>query len=791
MKINPHGLIPRIALLVICVEVIIFSVLGWYYVDRFSKSIDDRVHLRLQVVGQMIANQELQISIISQKSIMSDLLGAPYLNGMIIGGSGRVIVSTTPSLLGRLSTNLPEFNKQWLSDNSSDTTFIHKAKTLTAVMRIRASSDVVPLYTTVITISSEQLNSQKNSILLLGQLGSLFFILLSTIGIVYISQRLVTRRVNDSLSILKKVEEGNLDARIIETTNDELGILQQGINSMIEKLAELINKHRNNEEEIQKQKDLLSSIIEHAPMRVFWKDCESRFVGCNGLFAKDAGFSSVEDVIGKTDYDMGWREYAEFYRSDDQSIMESRLPQLEYEEPTITPDGRNIWVSTSKVPLLNDNNEVIGILGIYTDISERKALELERQQREEELQQHRNNLEKLVQTRTTELSAALIEAEKANRAKSEFLSNMSHELRTPMNAIIGFAQLLLLDDTLGGRDKENVNEILTAGSHLLELINEVLDLARIEAGKLDLSIEPVQVQSLVNECVSLISNLADKRDIKITTNILKDAVVRADRTRLKQALLNLLSNAVKYNHDGGSVKLEVKSESIDRLSIQVIDTGPGIPDNRLNELFQPFHRLSADKTTVEGTGIGLTITRHVIELMGGTVHVQSEVGKGSTFWIDLPLDSTNGTSQVKQDKALEEIVNDPEPDITKQTILYIEDNPSNLKLVTQILLQRNHTQLLTAHTPELGIELAKTRTPDLILLDINLPGMDGYQVLEIFKSDDKVKYIPVIAVSANAMESDIERAISAGFTAYITKPIIIKKFNTTLDKILSINHNNR
>ena len=791
MKINQHGLIPRIALLVIFVEVIIFSVLGWYYVDRFSKSIDERVHLRLQVVGRMIANQELQISMISQKSIMSDLLGAPYLNGMIIGGNGRVIVSTTPSFLGRLSTNLPDFNKQWLSDNSSDTTFIHEAKTLTAVMRIRASSDVVPLYTTVITISSEQLNSQKNSILLSGQLGSLFFILLSTVGIIYIAQRLITRRVNESLSILKKVEEGNLDARIIETTSDELGILQQGINSMIEKLADLINKHRNNEDEIQKQKDLLISIIEHAPMRVFWKDRESRFVGCNGLFAMDAGMSSVKDVIGKTDYDMGWSEYAEFYRSDDQAIMESKLPQIEYEEPSTTPDGRKIWVSTSKVPLLNENNEVIGLLGIYTDISERKALELERQQREEELQQHRNNLEKLVQTRTTELSAALIEAEKANRAKSEFLSNMSHELRTPMNAIIGFAQLLLLDDTLGGRDKENVNEILTAGSHLLELINEVLDLARIEAGKLDLSIEPVQVQSLVNECVSLISNLADKRDIKITTNILKDAVVRADRTRLKQALLNLLSNAVKYNHDGGSVKLEVKSESIDRLSIKVIDTGPGIPDNRLNELFQPFHRLSADKTTVEGTGIGLTITRHVIELMGGTVHVQSEVGKGSTFWIDLPLDSTNGTSQVKQDKALEEIVNDPEPDTTKQTILYIEDNPSNLKLVTQILLQRNHTQLLTAHTPELGIELAKTRTPDLILLDINLPGMDGYQVLEIFKSDDKVKYIPVIAVSANAMESDIERAISAGFTAYITKPIIIKKFNTTLDKILSINHNNR
>ena len=704
---------------------------------------------------------------------------------MIIGGNGRVIVSTTPANLGRLSSTLPGFNNQWISDNTSDTIFIRSENTLTAVMHIRATGDISPLYTSVITISTDQLNTQKNSILLWGQLGSLFFILLSTIGIIYIAQHLITRRVNASLKILKQVEDGNLDARIPITIKDEMGILQKGINSMTEKLAELINKYRQNEAELQKQKDLQTSIIEHAPISVFWKDRESRYVGCNSRFAGDAGMSSVEEVIGKTDDEMGWGEYAELYRYDDQNVMESRVPKLEFEEPSIKPDGSKIWLSTSKVPLLNENNHVIGMLGIYTDITQRNALEKERQQREDELYEHRENLERLVQTRTEELSTALTVAEKANMAKSEFLSSMSHELRTPMNAIIGFSQLLIFENSLKDRDKDSVNEILKAGSHLLELINQILDLARIESGKLDLSIEPVELSSVVHECLSLISTLAQRRNIDIITCNLKDVVVRADRIRLKQAMLNLLSNAVKYNRDGGSIKLDVVPKSLHRLRILVIDTGPGIPSNRLNELFQPFNRLAAENTNIEGTGIGLTITRHIVEMMGGSVDVKSEVGTGSTFWIDLPVDSINDISHEKQDASSVDTYIISDPDEIKHSILYIEDNPSNLKLVTKILCNRKHSHLHTAHTPELGIELARSLTPDLILLDINLPGMNGYQVIEIFKSEDRLRNIPVIAVTANAMESDLEQGVDAGFTAYITKPINIKRFNEILDKILN------
>lgn len=377
------------------------------------------------------------------------------------------------------------------------------------------------------------------------------------------------------------------------------------------------------------------------------------------------------------------------------------------------------------------------------------------------------------------LIAARDEADRANQAKSEFLSSMSHELRTPMNAILGFGQLLELDEALSDENKDNVQEILKAGAHLLELINEVLDLAKIEAGHIDLSLEPVEVCPIVAECLSLVNALAHKRGIKLGHKGLEGMSVRADRTRLKQALLNLISNAIKYNREGGSVHIEVQTAETDRLSIRVTDTGPGIPDARLAELFLPFNRLDAENSGVEGTGIGLTITRRIVEMMGGTVDVKSEVGVGSTFWIELPLESMrcdhdlNGVAAER--KTLMSRI-----EAIQQLVLYIEDNPANLKLVTQILGRREHIRLLTAHTPELGIELALSRRPDLILLDINMPHMDGYQVIEILKSDANLKDIPVIAVTANAMDRDIERGKAAGFVDYLTKPLNIEHFLKTI-----------
>ncbi len=423
------------------------------------------------------------------------------------------------------------------------------------------------------------------------------------------------------------------------------------------------------------------------------------------------------------------------------------------------------FVSASHIsPLMGDDDKPQYLFNIFYDYTD----ELNRQQA---------------------LHDAFDKAETANNAKSEFLSSMSHELRTPMNAIIGFGQLLEYDDTLSDENKDNVREILKAGNHLLALINEVLDLSKVELGHIDLSLEPVEVCSIVNECLDMIANIADRRSIHISHAGLKGAAVRADRTRLKQALLNLLSNAIKYNRAGGSVHVEVLPPGKDRrcteqgrLCIRVTDTGPGISAARLSELFQPFNRLDAENSGIEGTGIGLTITRRIVEMMGGIVEVESEVGVGSTFWIELPIETMQDQTYVRE----RTLTNAQAPDMDEapHTVLYIEDNPANLKLLARILGQRKHIRLLTAHTPELGIELAMTQHPEIILLDINMPGMNGYQVLEIFQADASLKSIPVIAVTANAMSRDIERGKAAGFIDYLTKPLDIVKFNVLLDRLL-------
>ncbi|MDP3878645.1 MAG: PAS domain S-box protein [Methylobacter sp.] len=395
-------------------------------------------------------------------------------------------------------------------------------------------------------------------------------------------------------------------------------------------------------------------------------------------------------------------------------------------------------------------------IGILRDISERKQTE-----------------RALINSRD--------EAQRANNAKSEFLSSMSHELRTPMNAILGFGQLLEIDDNITEEQADYVDEILKAGRHLLELINEVLDLSKIESGKINLSIEPLPCLELINECLALVRPLAQAQDISINEMVMGDYVVRADRTRLKQVLINLLSNAIKYNRPQGNVLVQIAAQQgLVRLSVS--DTGYGIPAARQQELFQPFSRLGAEDSDIEGTGIGLTISRRLIEMMGGIINVESEEGKGSTFWLELPevvagqIDVSNDAAPTLADEVAETTY--------RYTVLYIEDNPANLRLVAQILGRNPLLQLITAPTAELGLELASACRPELILLDINLPEMDGYQLLSVLRSLSTVKNTPVIAVSANAMPSDIERGRAAGFDEYITKPIDMAHLLETIDRLL-------
>jgi PAS domain S-box-containing protein len=497
---------------------------------------------------------------------------------------------------------------------------------------------------------------------------------------------------------------------------------------------------------------LFRRIIDASNQCIVITDGQGRLIYQNRAHAQAYGYPD-EEVIGRS-IDMFIPKTTPDQLSEKISAILTEGKNWSGQVPLLRKDG-SIFVSASNIGFVKDEEgQTQYIFNLFSDFSEELA-------------------------RREELARAKDAAERANRAKSEFLSSMSHELRTPMNAIIGFAQMLEYDEQLNADQLDNVQEILKGGRHLLELINEVLDLAKIESGRVELSMEAVGLAGVSEDCRQLIQPLAVQRGIALRFEVAADAAVRADRVRLKQVLLNLLSNAVKYNRTDGSIRFGVRPAAAQRLRIEVEDSGAGIPAARIEEIFQPFNRLDAEYSEIEGTGIGLTITRRLVEMMGGTVGVDSTEGIGSTFWIELPAATPAAPAQAAA--APDE---PPGPDAAVHLVLSIDDNPVNLKLIAQILGMRKHIRLITAHTPELGIELALAHRPELILLDINMPGMNGYQLLEVLKADPALKATPVVAVTANAMPHDVERGMAAGFAAYLTKPLAIDSFLRTIDEQL-------
>ena len=391
-----------------------------------------------------------------------------------------------------------------------------------------------------------------------------------------------------------------------------------------------------------------------------------------------------------------------------------------------------------------------------------------------------------VKSLTDELKHISLVAETANRAKSEFLSRMSHELRSPLNAILGFAQLMESDvPSLASSQKESVAQILTAGWHLLTLINDILDLAKVESGKITLVREPVALAEVLDECRDIVALQAEHHDIALQFPPFDtSSVVIADRTRVKQVLINLLTNAIKYNSKPGTVAVTCRVTTPERIRVSIRDTGAGLQPEQQEQLFQPFNRLGQENGSEEGTGIGLVVTKQLVELMGGSIGMASSVGVGSEFWVELIRDThpqllpecSGVATDTRTPQTCQEQVH---------TLLYIEDNPSNLALITQLLLRHPTISLITAITGNSGIEAACASRPDVILTDLNLPDISGYDVLKALQADKATAHIPVIAISANAMPFDIERGLNAGFFRYITKPIKLHEFldalHVTLD----------
>ena len=431
-----------------------------------------------------------------------------------------------------------------------------------------------------------------------------------------------------------------------------------------------------------------------------------------------------------------------------------------YELTYICKDGSRFPAIVSITALRDPDNAIIGYLLIGSHNAVRKRVELE-------------------------LNSARAIAEEANLAKSEFLSSMSHELRTPLSAILGFAQLIesgLPAPTTS--QQRSLDQILKAGWYLLDLINEILDLALIESGKLSLSLEPISLAEVMRESQAMIEPQAQKRGISVSfPQFDTPYFVKADRTRVKQVLVNLLSNAVKYNKEGGTVLVECIAGEPDRVRICVKDTGEGLTADQLTQLFQPFNRLGQEGNAEKGTGIGLVVCKRLVELMGGTIDVVSTVGKGSVFSIELSLTTerqpASGTDSAR-DTAPPVLAN-----AQLRTLLYVEDNPANLMLVEDLIARRPDVRLLSASDGNRGVQIARTSRPDVILMDINLPGISGVEALRVLALDPITAHIPVIALSANAAPRDIAKGLEAGFFRYLTKPIKVREFMETLEVALN------
>jgi PAS domain S-box-containing protein len=486
-------------------------------------------------------------------------------------------------------------------------------------------------------------------------------------------------------------------------------------------------------------------------------------------------------ILGFTAAEMIGRHIWKFVAADQQEECRQTVMRRAAGEEIPTPfeldfirrDGTSLILEIHDRLIRNGSGEVLSIRSALLDVTDRRLAE-------QLLANEVTERERL----TAALRRSKEEAEKANRAKSEFLSRMSHELRTPLNAILGFAQLLDMS-ALDQDKRQAVGQILRAGQHLLGLINEVLEITRIEAGRLSISPEAVPVSAAVQEALDLLSPMAARRKI-----ILRDEIPRggrchvlADQQRLKQVLLNLISNAIKYSYEGDTVTISTESLENNRVRLKVRDNGPGVKAEDAHKLFIPFERLGAEQSGIEGTGLGLALSKRLIEMMGGSIGVESDRDRGSTFWIELPA-VTDPVEQLA--KTIDHVPGAvaPAAQARERIVLYIEDNLSNVTLIEHIVVHRPHVKLVTAMQGRLGLDLAREHKPDLILLDLHLPDISGEEVLHGLRQQPDLRNVPVIVISADATRGRIERLLGMGVLDYLPKPLDIKRFLELLDGTL-------
>jgi len=570
----------------------------------------------------------------------------------------------------------------------------------------------------------------------IGIVGSLLGMLLFSTGIVRRTQTLEenARRLHHGLPLLP-----------LPRAADEIGRLAEAL--------DMASRQRNRAEEaLRESEERLRLVIDGVrDFGIFALDTEGRVVSWNAGAERISGYAA-DEVIGRH-FSMFYPENTCGTKPMAELAQATRAGRVEDEDWRIRKDGSRYWANVVITAQRDDTGRLRGFSKVTRDTTRRRMIE-----------------EQLLRARA--------DSERASNAKSEFLSRMSHELRTPLNAIIGYAQLIQMEQR--GGVVRGTEQILDAGRHLLGLINEVLDIARIESGNVAMSLDAVDLRPLLDEVASLSGPLAAPMGVALDTRsgVPAGCRVRADAQRLKQVLLNLIGNAIKYNRDRGRVDVTVAATSHGRLRISISDTGIGIPRALQDRLFTPFERLGAERGSVEGTGLGLAVSRRLIEAMGGEIGLDSDGSRGSTFWIDLP---EAGDARARPQGPIREVVAKEVESMPATVVLYIEDNASNVDLVAAILRHRPSVKLQGAANGESGLAMARALRPDLILLDLHLPGINGMDVLRALREDPATSSIPVVVVTADATVHQRQRMLGAGARAYLTKPIDVHEFLSLID----------
>lgn len=535
-------------------------------------------------------------------------------------------------------------------------------------------------------------------------------------------------------------------------------------------------------------------LFESAPGLYLVLDVDLRIVAVSDAYLA-ATMTRREDIVGRGIFevfpdnpdDPGATGVANL-RASLQRVLHGRAPdamavqKYDVQRPAAEGGGFEVrYWSPLNTPVLGSDRQVGFIIHRVEDVTELVRLQQQGSQdrrRSDELEQRSVEMQMEILRRSHQLQEANKALRAADAAKNDFLSRASHELRTPLNAILGFADLLSLTD-LDPERQEWVSIVVKAGRHLLALLNDVLDISRIEGGHLSLSMEAISVERLISDAFDLVRPLADTNGVELRPPPMatENLYVAADNQRLRQVLLNLLSNAIKYNHVGGVVAVTVGHRATGRLSIGVMDTGRGMSQDALGRLFTPFERLDAAQAGIEGTGLGLVLSRHLVENMGGTMEVSSLVGRGSTFTVELPtLDAPAPVEQVRRDPVV------ARRDYgTARTILYVEDMVENVRLVERILERRPGVTLIPAMLAGVALDLAREHQPDLVLLDLHLPDLPGEEVMRRLRADEATLHIPVVVLSADATQRHVDELLAAGAVGYLTKPIDVKRLLETVD----------